>query len=98
MARYRIMYWKEFPAQVKAQDEQSTASALLDERFQQYIDAAAMAENSVGADAYLDGWGWGPEQERPGGAQEVLEAVKSELETAYSAERLAEMVRSRRPA
>src|SRR5574341_1672416 len=98
MARYRIMYWKEFPAQVKAQDDQSTASSLLDDRFQQYIDAAAMGEGSVGADTYLEGWAWGPEQERPGSAQEVLEAVKSELEAAYTTERLTEIVRSRRPA
>lgn len=98
MARYRIMYWKEFPAQVKAQGGQSTASAMLDDRFQQAIDAAAMAEGSVGSDAYLEGWAWGPEQEQAGSAHDVLAAVKAELEAEFTPERLAEMVRSRRPA
>lgn len=96
MARYRIMYWKDFPVQVKARDEQGTASSMLNDRFQRFIDAAAVAENSVGTDAYLEGWGWGPEQELSGSAQLVLEAVKAKLEFEYTDERLARMVDARR--
>lgn len=34
-----------------------------------------MREASIDLDAYLDGWRWGPVEERPGTPDEVLEAV-----------------------
>lgn len=94
MARYSIIYWKDIPAQVKARDEGGEISAVLPERFQQTIDAAAMAQNSAEEDAYLAGWRVGEEKNRPGGAQEVLEAVLTELDEAYPAKRLAEIARA----
>ena len=97
MARYQILYWKEFPAQIKAHDEAGTAKVLLPDRFAEAIDAAAMAEGSADSEAYLDGWNWGAEDNRPGSAKEVADAVAAELEQAYPKARLAEMVRERRP-
>lgn len=95
MARYQIMYWKEFPSQVKAEDETGVAKAMLSQRFQEAIDLAAMAEGSADSAAYLEGWHWGPEQERAGSAQEVVDALVAELEEAYPNERLMQMVHSR---
>jgi len=94
MARYSIIYWKDIPAQIKVSDEGGEISAVLPERFQQAIDAAAMAENSAEEDAYLAGWRVGEEKNRTGSAQEVLEALLAELDEAYPAKRLAEIVRS----
>jgi hypothetical protein len=82
MAVYRVLYWQEFPAQVKAEDDQSEASIQLDPRFQKLIDAAAMQRNLMGADEYLDAWHWGESSERPGNAREVAESVQQELESA----------------
>ena len=96
MARYQVMYWKEFPAQVKAQDETGTAKAMLPDRFSEAIDAAAMAEGSADTEAYLDGWNWGPEEVRPGSAREVADAVTAELDQAYPKDRLTRMIRERR--
>jgi Virulence factor len=90
------MYWKDIPSQVKAEDEIGSAKAMLSDRFQQAIDAAAMADGSVGTDAYLEGWAWAKKQDRPGTAQDVLDAVVAELEAEYPQDRLREMIRERK--
>ncbi|HSM55604.1 MAG TPA: virulence factor [Candidatus Sulfomarinibacteraceae bacterium] len=95
MAQYQIMYWQEFPSQVKVTDENGTVRKMLPDYFQQAIDGAAMAEGSTDSDAYLDGWDWGPQEEREGSAEDVAEALVAELEEAYPKSRLAEMVRGR---
>jgi hypothetical protein len=94
MARYQVMYWKDIPSQVKAEDDGGTAKAMLADRFQQAIDAAAMADGSTGTDAYLEGWGWAKKQERAGSAQEVVSAVVAEIEAEYTQERLREILRA----
>ena len=94
MARYSIIFWKDIPAQIKVSDEAGEISAVLPERFQQAIDTAAMAENGAEEDAYLAGWRVGEEKNRTGSAQEVLEALLAELDEAYPARRLAEIVRA----
>lgn len=97
MARYRIMYWKEIPAQVVVTDDSGAKEkAMLPDRFSEAIDAAAMAEGSTESADYLDGWAWGEEDERPGSAGEVLDAIVAELDEAFPKERLAGIVRSRR--
>jgi hypothetical protein len=96
MALYQIMYWNDIPAQVKAQDDDGTAKAMLPERFSEAIDAAAMAEGSTDSADYLDGWAWSDEEERPGSAQEVVDALVAELDAAFPKERLVEMIRSRK--
>jgi hypothetical protein len=95
MATYQIMYWQDFPAQVKVNDEEETVRRLLPERFQQAIDGAAMAQGSTDTDSYLDGWQWGPQEERAGTAEAVAEALVAELDEAFPKQRLTEMVRSR---
>ena len=56
MAKVRVMYWKEIPAQIQAEDESGRASAPLAARFQVGIDAIAMFDGSVGTDDYLMAW------------------------------------------
>ncbi len=58
MASVRVMYWKEIPAQVQAEDESGKASAPLAARFQEGIDAIAMFDGSAGTDDYLMAWEW----------------------------------------
>jgi len=80
MARYRVMSWRDIPSQVKATDDAgATATRMLPNRWQQEIDKVAMREELTGTDEYLELWGWGPEQERPGTADEVADAVLAEL-------------------
>jgi hypothetical protein len=97
MARYRVRYWKDFPSVVSAEDGDDTAKAMLSQRFQEAIDQASMVEGSTDTDAYLAGWAWGPVEERPGAAQEVVDAVVGEIEAEYTPERLMDMIRHSRP-
>ena len=58
-----ILYWKEIPVQIKAENDETTLSVPLDPRFQEAADAVAMMDGSYGSDEYLDAWQWGPTTE-----------------------------------
>jgi hypothetical protein len=83
MAKYKILYWKGIPSQVRATDENGRASRQLPQRFQEAIDEAAMALGKIGTDSYTNGFEWGDEIERPGTAQEVADTVATELEQTH---------------
>jgi hypothetical protein len=55
---------------------------MMPDRFMQRIDQLAAARGLDGADDYLAQWQWSEEQDRPGTAQDVADAVKAELEAA----------------
>ncbi|MDA1280357.1 MAG: virulence factor [Chloroflexi bacterium] len=80
MARVRVMYWKEIPVQVQAEDSHGRISRQLDDRFQKAADVVAMRDGSEGTDEYLDAWGFGPYEEREGTAVAVAEEVAMKLE------------------
>ena len=80
MVRVRIMYWKEIPVQVQAEDADGRISRQLDDRFQQAADMVAMQDGSQGTDEYLDGWGFGEYTDGEGTASEAAEAVAVQLE------------------
>jgi hypothetical protein len=82
MARYQVMYWKHIPSQVKAWDGESEAKRMLPDYFQAAIDAYAMKDGSTDMDAYLQGWKWGPVEERAGAPQEIIATVVEELTAA----------------
>lgn len=80
MARYRVLSWNGIPAQVKATDETGgRANQTLPDWFAQEIDRVAMRDGLIGDDAYLAGWSWSEDAERPGSAVEVTDAVVAEL-------------------
>jgi hypothetical protein len=82
------MYWKHIPSQVKAWDGGAEAKAMLPDYFQAAIDAYAMKDGSTDMDAYLEGWKWGPVEERDGLPAEVVGAVITELTIANPRTRL----------
>ena len=71
MATVRVMYWKEVPVQVQAEDDNGQVSKPLHERFQQGVDAIAIFDGSGGTDDYLMAWEWGGETEVEGTAEEA---------------------------
>jgi len=79
MAKLRIMYWKEIPIQVQAEDESDTISKQLDGRFQEGIDAIAMEDGSAGTDDYLLGWEWGTYTLVDGTAEEVAQSTANRI-------------------
>ena len=80
MTRVRVMYWKEIPVQVQAEDANGRVSRQLEVRFQQAVDAVAMQDGSEGTDDYLDGWGFGPYEEVEDTAKSAAEEVAVRLE------------------
>lgn len=88
MAEVRIMYWKEIPYGVRAQDADGQVRRQLPERFQEAVDAAAMVDGDTDQAAYQAGFTWGPAEKRDGSAAAVAEAVAAEIAAAYPEERL----------
>jgi Virulence factor len=88
MATYEILYWHDIPAQVRAKGAtpRERHSVQLSPRFQEAIDAAAMAAQLIGTDAYLSMFNWGEMLERPGTPLEVAVAVAAEIEARYPGE------------
>ena len=77
---FKILYWQEVPSQIKAEDERDEVTVLLGPRFMERIDQLAAQRGLQDADDYLAQWQWSEEQQRPGAAQDVADAVKAELE------------------
>ena len=80
MARIRVMYWKEIPVQVQAEDDSGRVSRPLDDRFQKAADAVAMKDGSQGTDEYLDSWDFGPYSDVDGTATDSAETFALKLE------------------
>jgi hypothetical protein len=79
MATYKILYWQQIPSQVSAEDDEDDVTVPMPERFMARIDQVAMRTGMAGTDQYLEQWRWSDEEERPGSAREVAEAVAAEL-------------------
>ena len=77
---YRILYWQEVPSQIKAEDERDEVTLALADRFMERIDQLAARRGLQNADDYLAQWQWSEEQQRPGAANDVAQAVRAELE------------------
>lgn len=82
MATYKVLYWQEIPSQIKAEDAHDDVTVMMPDRFMQRIDQLAAERGLGAADDYLAQWQWSEEQDRPGTAQDVADAVKAELEAA----------------
>jgi Virulence factor len=88
LASYQVMFWKHIPSQVKAWEGDTQVKRMMPDRFQVAIDAYAMKDGSTDMDAYLDGWRWGPVEEKAGTPDEVLAAVVADLDAANPRDRL----------
>ena len=93
MARVRIMYWKEIPYGVRAQDDSGQVTRQLPAEFQEAIDNNAMLTGDTSADDYQAKFRWGPPEERPGTAAEAADAEVVALISAYPAARLEGLAR-----
>ncbi len=70
-----MMYWKEIPVQVQAQDKNGQVSKPLDARFQEAADAVAMFDGSAGTDAYLDAWSTSEFVDTEGSAEAAAQKI-----------------------
>ena len=81
MATYKVLYWQEIPAQIKASDDEDEVTLPLAAKFMERIDLLAAKRGLQSADDYLAHWRWSDDQEREGSAADVAEAVRAELES-----------------
>jgi hypothetical protein len=81
VARFQILYWQDVPSVIKVfDDDGSEVKRQLGPWFQQEIDRRAMRQGLAESGDYLEQWRWGDAEERPGTADEVLDAIELELE------------------
>ena len=83
MAKVKVMYWKEIPAQVQAEDASGRASAQLAGRFQEGIDAIAMFDGSAGTDDYLMGWEFRDYDEVEGAPQDAVNMIAERFNSGF---------------
>jgi hypothetical protein len=83
VATVQVLYWHDIPVQVKASEGRRRHSAPLSDRFQEAVDAAAMAAGLVGSDAYSDQFRWGEPQEQEGDPAALATAMAAALELQY---------------
>ena len=83
MARVRLMYWKEIPVQVQAEDEAGRVSKPLDDRFQQGVDAISMFDGSGGNEDYMMAWEWGQYAEIDGSAEDAAAKVAERFNNGF---------------
>ena len=83
MTRARILYWKEIPVQVQAEDASGQVSRQLDDRFQQGADAIAMFDGSYGNDDYLLAWDWGEYRDVEGSSDDVAAQLANHLNQGF---------------
>ena len=83
VAFYQILYWQDIPSQVRTWDDFDEVKIDLGPKFIALIDQSAQTQGLTGTDDYLAQWKWGDELEREGAAQDVANALKSELEAKH---------------
>ena len=87
----QILYWKEIPIQVQADDGTTKVSRPLDSRFQEAADAIAMFDGSFGSDAYLDAWEWQHYAEYTGAPDDVATQVAAKFNSCMPADFVARL-------
>ncbi len=93
MPEVTVILWRDIPAQVTSGSGRRATRALLPQRFQEAIDAAAMAAGMSGTDAYLEQWRRETTQ-RNGGVDAAVEAEAARIDHEYTDEVLARLVRA----
>ena len=89
MATGKIMYWRKVPYAVRAFDDDGRSSKQLPEVFEAAVDRAAMVAGMTEEADYQSGFRWGEEEDRPGTAEAVANAVYDALIKEYPPGRLA---------
>ena len=87
------IYWRDIPAQVTAQRGRSREKALLDARFQDAIDRAAIVAGLTNTDSYLAEWRRVAARCN-GDMAATVAAEVARLEDAYPGDRLERLIRA----
>jgi hypothetical protein len=94
MAKLTVMYWRDIPSQVIAQEGRTRHSVQLSQRFQEAIDSAAIYAGKTEAGAYINHWRK-EVLECGENLQEEAEKKAGELEAVFTNERLRLLIKSK---
>lgn len=90
-----IVYWRDIPSQVIVKKGRKKGKALLNPRFQQAIDRAAMRAGKHDDDAYMNEWTRVKSIEEGDDDPQIIARREAlQLEAAYSEERLLKLVKN----
>ena len=92
-ASLAVIWWRDIPAQVVAREGRRTHKVVLDARFQEAIDRAAVRAGLTATDAYLEEWRREARQCGDDLETEVTEEA-AWLEAAYTDDVLERLVRA----
>lgn len=90
-----IVYWRDIPSQVIVKKGRNKEKALLNPRFQEAIDRAAMRARKHDSDAYMNEWK--RVKSLLEDADDLETTVRREaqrIETAYPADRLLQLIKN----
>lgn len=80
MTTVQVLFWRDIPSQVRARAGRERVSVALSARFQEAIDAAAMAAGLFGSDDYTNAFFWSDPVEHPGTPAEAAAEVAARIE------------------
>ena len=92
MANLIITYWRDIPSQVSVKIGRREEKRMLDNRFMEAIDMAAMRDGATNTDDYLADWRRGDAIVVGDDLAIEADKAKLDLETTYSAERIKQMI------
>ena len=90
-----IVYWRDIPSQVIVKKGRKKGKALLNPRFQNAIDRAAMRARKHDSDAYMSEWKRVKSSlEGEDDLQTIAQREAQQIETAYPDERLLQLIKN----
>ncbi|MEH6456189.1 MAG: virulence factor [Cocleimonas sp.] len=94
MPKIVTIYWRDIPSQVTVQEGRKRAKKLLDARYQEAIDRAAMRAKKIDTDSYLDDWRR-VNKKADGDLDELLAATVAKIDTEFTDEKLDTFIRNK---
>jgi hypothetical protein len=92
MANLIITYWRDIPSQVAVKLGRKEEKRMLDNRFMEAIDMAAMRGGATDTDAYLADWRRADAIPVGDDLVSEVEKAKSDIEAAYDKDRLKTLI------
>lgn len=92
MANLVITYWRDIPSAVSVKIGRKEEKRMLDNRFMEAIDMAAMRDGATNTDDYLADWRRGEPIAVSDDLAAEADKAKADLESTYTHERIKQMI------
>ncbi|MDE2446551.1 MAG: virulence factor [Alphaproteobacteria bacterium] len=92
MANLIITYWRDIPSAVSVKVGRKEEKRMLDNRFMEAIDMAAMRDGATDTDAYLADWRRSEPVAVGDDMESEVERAKAELESHYTQDLIKQLI------